>query len=142
MVEPDDLRAELVSLAQLPGNPPSVFGWPQGAEWLSAAGMVERANLARRVIGERTFQGANGFVVTMPAGTPDAAAVVDHLTSRMAIRLDDAERATLITYLDSNVASNGTVTTDAFDPANAQDVSSRVRGLVYILANHPDALLR
>jgi uncharacterized protein (DUF1800 family) len=142
MVAPATMRAELVSLAQLPGMPPSVFGWPQGPEWLSAAGMVERANLARRLIGDRTFQTNNGHDVTLPAGTPDAAAVVDHLASLMAIRLDSTERPTLVTYLDSNVLGNGTVQPDPFDATNPQDVSSRVRGLVYILANHPDALLR
>ncbi|MBL8730084.1 MAG: DUF1800 domain-containing protein [Planctomycetes bacterium] len=142
MVAPATMRAELVSLAQLPGSPPSVFGWPQGEEWLSPAGMVERANLTRRLIGDRTFQTNNGYDVTLPAGTPDAAAVVDDLASRMAIRLDATERTTLITYLDSNVLGNGTVQPDPFDPNNPQDVSSRVRGLVYILANHPDALLR
>jgi uncharacterized protein (DUF1800 family) len=141
-VDPAAMRAELASLAQVPGSPPSVFGWPQGSEWLSAAGMVERANLARRLIGERTYQTNNGFAVTMPAGTPDAAAVVDHMAARLAIRLEASERTTLITYLDSNVSGTGTVTADPFDPANATDVSNRVRGLVYILANHPDALLR
>ena len=142
MVEPDDIRAELTSLAQLPGDPPSVFGWPQGSEWLSAAGMVERANLARRLIGERTFQSNNNYTVAMPSGTPDAAAVVDHFAELMAVRLSDEERTTLITYLDSNVLSNGDVQVDAFDPADPQDINNRVRGLIYILANHPDALRR
>lgn len=142
MVEPDDMRAELTSLAQVPGNPPSVFGWPQGHEWLSAAGMVERANLARRVIGERTFQSNNGYVVDMPAGTPDAAAVVDHFAALMAIDLAVDERTALITYLDSNVQNGGTVQPDPFDANNAADVNNRVRGLIYILANHPDALAR
>jgi hypothetical protein len=40
------------------------------------------------------------------------------------------------------VPSLGVEQADPFDPANAQDISNRVRGLVYILANHPDALLR
>jgi len=142
MVDPGVMRAELTSLAQLPGNPPSVFGWPQGDEWLSAAGMVERANLARRLIGERTFQTNNGYAVSMPAGTPDAGAVVDHMASLMAVRLDASERTTLVTYMDSNVLGNGTVQPDPFDANNAQDISSRVRGLVYILANHPDSLQR
>jgi uncharacterized protein (DUF1800 family) len=142
MVEPDDIRAELTSLAQLPGDPPSVFGWPQGSEWLSAAGMVERANLARRLIGERTFQSNNNYAVAMPSGTPDAAAVVDHFAALMAVRLSDEERTTLITYLDSHVLNNGDVQVDAFDPADPQDINNRVRGLIYILANHPDALRR
>jgi uncharacterized protein (DUF1800 family) len=66
MVDAGRMRAELLSLAQVPGEPPSVFGWPQGEQWLSAAGMVERANLARRVIAERTYQTNNGFAITMP----------------------------------------------------------------------------
>jgi len=142
MVDPAAMRAELLSLAQVPGEPPSVFGWPQGSEWLSAAGMVERANLARRVIGERTFQTNNGYAIHMPAGTPDAAAVVDHFTSLLAVDVTAAERTTLITYLDTHVPSLGVEQVDPFDPANAQDISNRVRGLVYILANHPDALRR
>jgi uncharacterized protein (DUF1800 family) len=142
MIDPAAMRSELTSLAQVPGDPPSVFGWPQGEEWLSAAGMVERANLARRLIGERTYQQNNGFALRMPSGTPDAAAVVDHFASLMAIQLTAEERATLITYLDSNVPSVGVVQADPFDPANATDVSNRARGLVYILANHPDALRR
>lgn len=142
MVTPEVLRAELLSLAQVPGEPPSVFGWPQGEQWLSAAGMVERANLVRRVIAERTYQTNNGFTITMPAGTPDAAAVVDHFASLLSIRLDTTERATLVTYLDTHVPSLGVEQADPFDPNNAQDVSNRVRGLVWILANHPDALLR
>lgn len=140
VVSPATMRAELASLAQVPGDPPSVFGWPQGGEWLSAAGMVERANLARRLIGDRTAQNNGGYVLAMPPGTPDAAAVVDWFTSLLGIRVSDDERTTLITYLDSNVPSVGNVQPDPFDPAT--DVSNRVRGLIYILANHPDALLR
>ena len=100
------------------------------------------ANLVRRLIGERTYQTTNNFVITMPAGTPDAAAVVDHFASLLAIELSVEERATLITYLDTHVPSAGVEQPDPFDPANAQDISNRVRGLVYILANHPDALRR
>lgn len=142
MVEPDDMRAELTALAQLPGNPPSVFGWPQGEEWLSAAGMVERANLARRLIAERTFQTNNSYTVRMPDGTPDAATVVDHFAALLAVTLSDAERTTLTTYLDTNVQNSGNLQDDPFDPADAQDINNRVRGLIYMLANHPDALRR
>lgn len=142
MVDPAVMRGELSSLAQVPGSPPSVFGWPQGKDWLSAAGMVERANLARRVIGDRTVQTTNGYDVTMPEGTPDATAVVDHLAARLAVRLEADERATLIEYLDTNVTGGGVLQHDPFDATNPQDISCRVRGLVYILANHPDTLLR
>lgn len=142
MVAPDDMRDELNGLGQVPNDPPSVFGWPQGQEWLFAAGMVERANLARRLISERTFQSTNNYDVTMPPGTPDAAAVVDHLAGLMGVRLSDTERTTMIDYLDSNVRSGPVVEPDAFDPADTRHINERVRGLVYILASHPDALTR
>lgn len=142
LVEPSTLRAGLSALAQVPGAPPSVFGWPQGKEWLSAAGMVERANLVRRVIGDRTYQTTNGYGLTLPAGTPDAAAVVDHFAALLSVRPSVTERATLIDYLDTNVTGAGVRQVDPFDPATAQDVDCRVRGLLYILAGHPDAQLR
>jgi hypothetical protein len=142
MVTPAVLRTRLQSMAQVPGNPPSVFGWPQGSEWLAAAAMVERANTARRLIIERTFQTNNNHNLHLPVGDRSAAAVVDHLARLMSIRLDAAERDTLITYLNSNVLSNGTVQPSTFDASNATHVSSRARGLVYILANHPDAMRR
>jgi uncharacterized protein (DUF1800 family) len=136
------MRAELLSLAQVPGEPPSVFGWPQGEQWLSAAGMVERANLARRVIAERTYQTNNGFAITMPPAhrTRPPSSTTSRRCWRSASTAPNAP--TLITYLDTHVPSLGVEQADPFDPANAQDVSNRVRGLVYILANHPDALLR
>jgi hypothetical protein len=40
------------------------------------------------------------------------------------------------------VPSLGVEQPDPFDASSAQDVSNRARGLVYILANHPDALRR
>ncbi|MCA8954108.1 MAG: DUF1800 domain-containing protein [Planctomycetes bacterium] len=141
-VDAATMRSELAAVAQEPSRPPSVFGWPQGSEWLSADGMVERANLARRVIGDRTYQTNNGFVVAMPAGTPDAAAVVDHFAGLLGVTLTTEERDRLITYLDSRVTSGPTVQADTFDCTNAQDVDERVRGLLYILANHPGCLAR
>lgn len=142
MVSPAVLRTRLQSMAQVPGSPPSVFGWPQGSEWLAAAAMVERANTARRLITERTFQTTNNYPLHLPDGDRDAAAVVDYLASLMSVRLGGEERETLITYLNSNVLSNGTVQASTFDANNATHVSSRARGLVYILANHPDAMRR
>ncbi|MFK7739932.1 MAG: DUF1800 family protein [Planctomycetota bacterium] len=142
MVAPDDLRSELSLLGQVPGDPPSVFGWPQGEEWLSAAGMVERANLVRRLIGERSFQSSNGFEINMPSGTPDAAAVVDHFAGLLRIRLSSAERETFIDYLNTNVRNNDDLEEDLFDATDANHISARVRGLIYMLASHPDALER
>jgi uncharacterized protein (DUF1800 family) len=142
MVSPAVLRSRLQSMAQVPGNPPSVFGWPQGNEWLAAAAMVERANTARRLIVERTFQSSNNHNLHLPDGDRSATAVVDHFASLMSVRLVGEERDTLITYLNSNVLSNGTVQPSTFDASNNTHISSRARGLVYILANHPDAMRR
>ncbi|MEM7203502.1 MAG: DUF1800 domain-containing protein [Planctomycetota bacterium] len=141
-ISPGTLRRELAAVAQLPSQPPSVFGWPQGPEWLAADGMVERANLARRVIADRTYQSSNGFGVTLPAGTPDAAEVVDHYDDLLGVGLAAAERSTLITYLNSSVQAGPIAVPDPFDPTESRHVDERVRGLLYILANHPGFLAR
>ncbi|MCR9244899.1 MAG: DUF1800 domain-containing protein [bacterium] len=142
LVAPRTMRDELNSVAQQPSRPPSVFGWPQGEEWLSADGVVERANLVRRVIGDRTYQTTNGVVLAMPAGETDPGAVVDHFAGLLAVTLSIEERTRLVTYLDSNVRSGVVVEPDPFDVNDSRHIDERVRGLLYILASHPGALAR
>ncbi len=141
-VEPSVLRRELEALAQVPSMPPSVFGWPQGPQWLSAEGMVERANLVREVILQRDFHTQEGITLGLPAGDPDAGMVVDHYASLLDVSLVDAERELLVDYLDHDVRWDDSLVVDPFDHENADHLSIRVRGLLYILANHEDAMLR
>lgn len=139
ILSPAAMRQELASSEQLPGDPPSVFGWPQGETWFSSASMVERANLARRLIADRSQSTTDALTARMPAGSPRPEEVVDHFALLLSVEVTEDERDTLIEYLNTNVRNDGTVESDPFDPGNAQDISNRVRGLIYILANHPNA---
>jgi hypothetical protein len=59
------------------------------------------------------------------------------------VKLLPAERTSLITYLDTSYnATTGVTTSSPFDPNNTTHVSERVRGLLYILAQHPTYAIR
>ncbi len=140
---PSTMRSELDSLAQVPSRPPSVFGWPQGSEWLSSEGMVERANLVRRAIENRTYQTDNGYELTLPSGDASTAGeVVDHFAVLLGVVLLATEREVLVSYMNTHVRNDDTREEDPFDPTETRDVDERVRGLLYILANHVDAVKR
>jgi uncharacterized protein (DUF1800 family) len=156
-ITPELLRAELVAIGQAPTRPPSVFGWPQGALWFDTAGMVGRSSLARSVIVERAYQSAQGCALPEPLLEPlpeiagdgaegDAStlsqAVVARYASLLSVRLEESEVDQLAEYLDTRAATDGTQVDDPFDPDDPQHVDERLRGLVFLLANHPDAMWR
>ncbi|MEO0478331.1 MAG: DUF1800 domain-containing protein [Planctomycetota bacterium] len=141
-MSPGRLRGELSGMSQVPADPPSVFGWPQGPEWLSAEGLVGRANFARQMIVERTFQRDNGMAIVLPSETATAEEVIDHFASLLDVSLTADERTDLIDYMDSDARNDGSVVEDPFDASDDGDINERVRGLIYILANHVDAVAR
>ena len=76
-----------------------------------------------------------------PAAT--SASTVDALADLLYVPLTPAERTQLITYLDSSYdRTTQQVTPSPFNPANPTHVSERVRGLLYILAQHPSYAIR
>jgi uncharacterized protein (DUF1800 family) len=135
----------LETLGQEPTNPPTVNGWPGGPLWLSAQSMVTRANFVEATIADRTDQANAGIDLRdlLPPGTPSAAEVVDDLALRLGVTLDPTERTSCITYLDTYTNAAGTIFTDQpFDPNDPAHVRERVRGLLYILAQHPTYMIR
>jgi uncharacterized protein (DUF1800 family) len=144
VVNTRQVQLALIRMGQEPTRPPTVNGWPTGTLWLSSQGMIERANLVRDAISDRTDQTNAGIDVAdlLPPGTPTSAEVVDALAARLMVRLSPDERTAFTTYLDTLANSNGTFTPDPFNPANATHLSQRVRGLLYVLAQHPTYMLR
>ncbi len=132
------LDGGLALLGQRPTQPPTVNGWPVGEAWLSAQQMVDRANAANFILSQRTYQAGQGLSVgtLLPPGTPTSAQVVDALVGHLNLSVTPAEHAQYVAYLDSQVVA-GVVTPDPFDPANPTDVDLRVRGLLYVLSQHP-----
>src|SRR5262245_19921048 len=141
------LDAALNALTQRPTMPPSVNGWPVASEWLASQNMLDRANVVLACIADRGDQAtANGGVdlaslLLPPAAT--SASTVDALADLLYVHLTPAERSQLITYLDTSYnRTTGVVTSSPFDPSNPTHVSERVRGLLYILAQHPTYAIR
>ena len=143
---PVNIDSALRLMGHRPTQPPTVDGWPGGTQWLSAQGMVDRANVLHRVTErERTLQTSLNIAALdlLPTPDADAGATVDALALRLNVPLTPAERTELITYLDTQRDNGGTVTPDPFDPvgdpATAED---RVRNLLWILGQHPTYQIR
>jgi len=134
------LDSSCVTLAQRPTQPPSVNGWPVTEQWLSAQNMLDRANTVVQCIRDRTDQTNAGVDVTTllpPPGQRSAIEVVDGLATLLRVTLSPTERTQCETYLNSQAGAGGTPTPSPFDASIAAHVSERVRGLLYILAQHP-----
>jgi len=130
---------------QHPCLPPSVNGWPTGRLWLSADSMIQRANALQSSIVYRDYQEINGFSVERmlpPGDSPTALGVVDHIATLMRIQLTNPEAATCAQYLNTSRDANGVETADPFDASNPDHVDERVRGLLWILGQHPSYQVR
>jgi hypothetical protein len=132
---------------QRPTQPPSVNGWPGGAFWLSSAAMVERANLLRECVYRSGETPQVGYDVSVllpnPAvGNPTADKTVDHLAWMLDITLNSAQRQECINYLNTDRNGVGTVFSDPWDWNDPAMVNKKVRGLLYILGQHPGYHLR
>jgi uncharacterized protein (DUF1800 family) len=139
--DPGTIDNALRLMGHRPTQPPTVDGWPGGTQWLSAQGMVDRANLLNYLT-EQAQNLQNGLGVTaldlLPTPAATSAETVDALTERLNVQVGATERTSLITYLDTERDSGGTVTPSPFDPVgNGGEAENRVRGLLWILAQHP-----
>jgi hypothetical protein len=103
--------------------------------------MLDRANGVLECIRDRTDQTAAGVNVASllpPFVTPgDDANVVDGLATLLRVSLSATERTSMVDYLNSQAGAGGVPTPSPFDRTNATHLSERVRGLLYILAQHP-----
>jgi hypothetical protein len=129
------LNDGLALLGQVPTQPPTVNGWPVGDAWLSAQGMVDRANTMNTVITRRTFQQQEGIDLAdlLPPPPMTTAQVVDQLASTLNVTLTPSERAAYVTYLDTTAAG----APSPFNPADPTHIDLRLRGLVYVVTQHP-----
>ena len=134
---PEFLRFFLFLMGNLPSRPSVVDGWPEGVAWYSGQGMIDRANLYEFVLRGGTVDNLRAIV---PAAPADAGEVVDALTERMRIDLSPQERTYIEEYLNTD-ESNPSVP-DPFDINDDAVVNTRIRGALYILAQHPSATTR
>jgi uncharacterized protein (DUF1800 family) len=127
-------------LAQRPGEPPNVAGWPTGTLWYSASSIVNRDNMAWYAVYDRVRQASVGInvadILPPPAERTDGT-VLDAVAGLMRVPLSAGQRAELLEYLNTSRQSNGTIVPSPFVGTNQAMLDERVRGLVYILAQHP-----
>lgn len=144
--DPRAIDPALTLMGHRPTQPPTVDGWPGGTQWLSGQGMVDRANLIHYLtVSAESLQANLGIfaLALLPAPGADSGATVDAIAARLHVPLTPAERATCTTYLDTQRSNGGAVTNDPFNPTgNPGEAEDRVRGLLYILAQHPSYMIR
>lgn len=141
-----ELREALGELGQVPTQPSNIGGWPQDTAWLSGEAMLERGNAITLAIAAREHQHRIGYdVADLLPPDADADTTVAALADRLGVELSDAEHARLSGYLDSRAefaADRLVIEPSPFDPMLMIHREERVRGLLYILAQHPDYQLR
>jgi hypothetical protein len=144
LVSAHTITATLDSAGMLPTQPPDVDGWSEGLELLSSVAVLEIANIARDAIINRDYQEQElGLDITtlLPNGPQQAADVIDHWVHLLCLEVSTAERDLLLDYMNTYRYANGNVENSPFDPSDAGHLDERLRGLLYILAQHPTFLL-
>jgi uncharacterized protein (DUF1800 family) len=121
-------------------QPPTVAGWPSGDLWLAAQGMVERINVAHVCVDDTVDQARLGIGIANilpPVAQRTADAVVDALAQLLDVQLSTQDRADFVAYLNTVRDAAGNVTSSPFDGSSQAQLDERVRGLVYVLVQHP-----
>ena len=136
-IELGRLDDALSDAGQRPTAPPNVAGWEHGVQWLGAQNTIERANLVDECVDDRQgFQSNEGINVAdlLPSPTATGAEVVDALIARLRVDVTASERDLMVTYMDSDNDANDP---EPFDPTNANMVNEKVRGVLWVLSQHP-----
>ncbi|MGE3853121.1 MAG: DUF1800 family protein [Planctomycetota bacterium] len=134
------LDSRLLDSGQRPTQPPTVNGWPTEYLWLTGQGMLERTNLVRECITDRNYQNPRGITVEaiLPAPSQRSAAnVVNTFIRLLGITPSATERQRYVDYLNTDMNGSSIVFADPFDGNNATQIDKKVRGLLYIMAQHP-----
>ena len=133
---------------QRPLAPPDVGGWPEDDGWLAAGSLVLRSQFAHALATSRQYQAQRGTSIESllpPASERTANAVVMALADRLGLVLAPDEIATYEQYLNTRAVEQGTELLLENDPFRGDDqmhLGERVRGLLFLLAQHPSYLLR
>jgi hypothetical protein len=147
-----DLQWHAYATANLPLDPPSVKGWPQGLAWSGEQPLLNRSSMIDSIAGKDhihdplTGDSTDDVFVDHLLPPPDTggaitgAATVDHLARVLDVTLSAAERAVLVDYMDRSTDFNGALVPAPFDGTDPEQVEVKVRGLLSILGQHPDAM--
>jgi len=138
----------LASQGQRPLAPPDVGGWPDDDDWLGAGSLVLGSQFAHALATSRAYQAQHYTPIDLllpVVSERTANAVVRSLADRLGLVLTPDEIATYEQYLDTQAVEVGTelqLQHDTFLGNYPMHVSERVRGLLFLLTQHPSYLLR
>ncbi|HET6274320.1 MAG TPA: DUF1800 domain-containing protein [Candidatus Cybelea sp.] len=120
----------LVALQQMGQRlffPPSVAGWPGGANWLTSGTMIARQNFLTRLLGSETLN-ASSWLRGLPVAPKNAAASLAR-----SILQDDVAPASLA-ELDGYLSGSGSA---ALASLSAENYDQRIRGAAYLAMATP-----
>ncbi len=138
----------LLALGQVPTLPPSVFGWPEGRNWLGTQAVMARGDALHTALvnrGQQETLGVSLYALLPETGRRSAGEVVDALAARFSVRPTAAERAIYVDFLGHEATiENGALklVPSPFDAEVRRHVDERVRGLVFLMTQHPSHHLR
>jgi uncharacterized protein (DUF1800 family) len=144
----EELDDGLLALGNRPTMPPHVGGWPEGEAWISSLGLLERGNLLNELCTDRYFQnklGLNLAALLPPRGQRSADAVLDRILLFLRVTPDSEERKLYLEFLGQKIWFEGKKLMrkkDAFDGEDPRQVDERVRGLLFLVSQHPSAWLK
>jgi uncharacterized protein (DUF1800 family) len=130
------LAQQLAAMGQAPGQVPSVNGFPQGVLWFHAQNMSDRAAMLASCVDAVTAQRAAGIEVATilpPVANRSPGEVVDRVASLLGVVVSSEEKQRCVDYLNDPTP---------FDGSNQAMLDDRARGLLFILAQHPQNEIR
>lgn len=149
--EAHDLLCSAEVMGQVPLDPPSVKGFAQGLGWSGEQPLLMRAGAMDGIAGTDHTHDADGNDLAhvsvshlLPprdgSGRIAAGPTVDGVARLLDVALSPAERAVLVAYMDTTGDDAGNDVRSPFDGTDPDQVEVKVRGLLSILAQHPDAM--
>jgi uncharacterized protein (DUF1800 family) len=126
------------------GLPPTVFGWKNN-EWPTGHWLLALSNTVTGVVRNDSYfaRAEIGFTYSklLPSPTASAEEIVWHFEQLFGVSLNDTQRSSLVSYLNSR-QSGTSVITDLWDPANMTKVRRKLAGLLEIFFRSTDFQMR
>ena len=140
------LSDTVTSMGQSLFDPPSVFGWDEGMDWLSSSGLYGRLGAADDMAYDvGLFAVTFTWVLTdllppaaqWPTVTP--AALINWLATKLQMNLQASTKTQLLAYLGSDIM--GTPSKFVLDNStntSARNTDGKVRGLIFLMMISPE----
>lgn len=115
----------LDDLAQEMWNPPTVFGWYTYADnYMNSRYVLGRRNLAMNLIDsseDDLTQAGFDFFNQVLSDAPSAETLIDRFSMQLGVRLNDAQKAALLEFMNYDIDWQGNTVRDVYDSVRGSD---------------------